>query len=166
MNTRCFGSAAIVLCGLTISLLAAPGAHAQGQAIATAQGDASPSVVVLTDVAAGRPGQYDANASRAMRDRLANTTWTLRNDGLIVASKGQEVLLATFFYQDSDTPNYVLHTRGDGYLLDGWLKGTGAGRGSIQLAMTFFASNGTSTTINYEASLSNFSFMGAVGAGR
>lgn len=165
MQCRHFGSAAVALCGLTLSLLTAPAAHAQVSVIASAKADANPTVTVLGDGAPGRPAQSLPDAARTARDLFANATWAVRNDGLVVASKGTEIILGSYFAQAGDTPNYVLHTRGENYLIDGWLKATGGGRGTVQLVLTFFDTTGVSVTINCEAALSNFTYFGATNSG-
>jgi hypothetical protein len=157
MQKRMFGMTTVAVCVWALSLLTAPGAHAQGQqakVIAQAKGDTDPFVMVLTDSAKGVA--YDENATKSMTAALAGTDWSVLDNGQLVISKGQDVLLGSSYMSNQGLTLFLLHEHSAKSIVDGWIwRSTSDPRqGVADLFITIFDKDGAgSFTIVYEGNL-------------
>jgi hypothetical protein len=156
MKKRMFGMTTVAACVWALSLLTAPGAHAQTQpnVIAQAKAVSDPWVVVFADDASG--SRIDDAQTKQYSSLLADSDWYVLDNGQIIISKGQTLVANGYFMTDNALSFFLVHSASDTTVLNGWLfrDQDDPSQGWADVFITFFSKDHSSSiTVTYSDSL-------------
>jgi hypothetical protein len=139
--------AAFAATALSLTLLSAPAARAQGgdQVIMTARADAKPFALAFVD--SGGQSQVSEQLSKAMETQIAGSEWTLTSNGQLTISKDGKALYTARFLTNSQRTYFVVHTRTAQGSVDGtiWKYRDEPTKGAAELIVTMLSQDGKST---------------------
>jgi hypothetical protein len=147
--------AATALCGLTLSLLTAPGAHADPKLIAQARAAAELTVNVVLDTDQG--SRLNNQAAQSVQTQLAGSDWSILDNGQAIVAKGDKRVLGPLaVFTNSDHDFFLLHSRSPKLSVDGTIRrwGDDLKEGFAELFVAQLANDGrTWVTFNLQVPL-------------
>jgi hypothetical protein len=147
---------AAALCGLTLSFLTAPAAHADPKAVAQARATGDPTVNIIIDSAQGT--QLNNQAAASVGKQFAGTAWLILDNRQVLIARGDKLVIDPVpFFASTDLDFFLLHGRGPKMSLDGTIVrwGDNLEEGLAELFVTQPASDGrSSVTFHIQVPLS------------
>lgn len=108
---------AMALCGLSLCLVAAPRAHAQGKTLFTARAAAEPGTIVVVD--ADGASEINRDLAGLFHTLCTDSVWTIQDTGQIQVTKDRGVLLQTQCWYGESQNYFFVHSRRGQVTVDG-----------------------------------------------